>query len=104
MGGDMVFFESLRSVLFERSLGGIVVSLGKEGSGDGEPVVDFPVFALGGGVDPEGVVLAAGVVEGGGHPLMGANPTSAPFHGNGAEVGLTPNPARHNMGHGIGIG
>ena len=39
MGGDMVFFESLRSVLFERSLGGIVVSLGKEGSGDGEPVV-----------------------------------------------------------------
>ena len=71
MGGDGALYQSLRSVLFERPLGGVVVSLGKEGSGDCEPVVDFPVFALGRGVDPEAVVLAAGVIEGDGHPLMG---------------------------------
>ena len=48
---------------FERSWGGVVVSLGKEGSGDGEPVVDFPVLALGGGVDPTSVLVSAVLPE-----------------------------------------
>ncbi len=72
MGAGGLFFQSLQSVRVEGAFGGVMVSLGKEGSGDGEPVVDFPLFALGGGVDPEAVVPAAGVVEGDGHPLMGA--------------------------------
>ncbi len=71
MGGGGALFQSLRSVLFERPFGGVVVSWGKEGSADAEPGVNFPVFALGGGADPEAVVLAAGVVEGDGHPLIG---------------------------------
>ncbi len=47
-----------------------MVSLGEVGASDCEPVVDFLVIRFGGGVDPEGVMFAAGVVEGNGDPMM----------------------------------